>query len=247
MDHKSRTLQYYAHWLGQPDILLDTPSGVHVLQSNQRDQIQPGYPQAFSLYLWAEQDLVMVSYGKKAKDGIPALRSALGNAPALSQIEDALQKVYGKKPSHSVKFWFDQPKFTSNAATLTAADFDAYLAFFKENNPGCSDTSWVSEYFDEMVRDGLCCGIYQDGRLVSCTDAPLVPYLSAYVTEIGINTLPSHRGKGYAAQAAARCVQNILFSGKTPLWSCEAMNLASIKTAEKVGFRKLSDVFTISL
>ncbi len=246
MDHKSRTLQYYSHWLGQPDILLDTPSEVHFLQSNERDHIQPGYPQAFSLYLWVEANRVIVSYGKKAKDGIPALRLALGNAPALSQIEDALQKVYGKKPSHSVKFWLDGCRIPSpDAVTVTkAAD---YLTFFQSQNPCCKDLSWVSDYFDEMAAEDLCCGIYQDGRLVSCTDAPLVPYLADCVTEIGVNTLSAYRQKGYAAQAAARCVQNLLLSGKTPIWSCDAKNLASIKTAEKTGFQKLSDVFTISL
>ncbi len=241
------TLLYYSHWLGQTDILLDASSGVHFLQSDERDCIQPGYPQAFSLYLWAEQSRVIVSYGEKARDGIPALRAALGNAPTLAGISGALQRVYGQKPAHGVKFYLDQPKAASNAITLTAADLAAYLAFFKENNPGCNEIGWVSDYFDEMVKEGLCCGVMQGSKLVSCTDAPLMPYLADQVQEIGINTLPAYRGRGYATQAAAGMCQNILSGGKTPIWSAMAQNTTSIQVARKVGFTSLADVLTLTV
>ena len=122
-----------------------------------------------------------------------------------------------------------------------------YHDFFIKNNPECKNTEWLIEYFNEMVSKHLCCGIFVDGILVSCSDAPSIPYMQNDVEEIGINTLNEYKGKGYATDVCITCANEIVKNGKCPLWSTTINNIASQKLAEKVGFRKLADVISISL
>ena len=83
--------------------------------------------------------------------------------------------------------------------------------------------------------------------MVSCTDAPDMPYMEDKVQEIGINTLPQSRRKGYAADACKLCAEMIIQSGKCPIWSCDAGNTASTFLASKIGFDKLADILTLSV
>jgi predicted GNAT family acetyltransferase len=73
-----------------------------------------------------------------------------------------------------------------------------------------------------------------------------MPYMEDKVHEIGINTLPEYRGKGYAKAATFACIKACIEKGKCPIWSCGINNVASEKLAYSVGFRKLADVLTIS-
>ena len=44
-----------------------------------------------------------------------------------------------------------------------------------------------------MVGEKLCWGLFVEDRLVSCTDAPGMPYMQEDVQEIGVNTLGPYR------------------------------------------------------
>lgn len=121
------------------------------------------------------------------------------------------------------------------------------LQIFKTQNPGCRDDSWLFAYFHDMVSNQMCCGIFDDAIVVSCTDAPSMLYLKNQIQEIGIQTLPEYRNRGHAAECCIKCVENIIKVGKCPCWSADFNNAASITRAFAVGFKKLADVFTITL
>ena len=93
----------------------------------------------------------------------------------------------------------------------------------------------------------LCCGVFMDGLLVSCTDMPIMPYMQESIREIGINTLAAYRGRGCAKAACLQCIHEVLSRGKCPIWSAEAENTASLRLAESVGFVRLGDSYSISL
>lgn len=97
-----------------------------------------------------------------------------------------------------------------------------------------------------MVRDCMCVGVFADGGLVSCTDAPGMPYMAGEVQEIGINTLQEYRGRGYASVACSKCIQEILDHHKTPTWSTTISNTASRKLAEKIGFAEFAEAIYIT-
>ena len=63
----------------------------------------------------------------------------------------------------------------SGAKVLTQEDYREYEAFWRKCNPGCRDTEWLREYFDEMAQNHICICVYADDMLVSCTDAPDMP------------------------------------------------------------------------
>ncbi len=248
MDFKNITMQYYSHWLGYDNILLNVDSGITFIKSEERNKVQDGYSNQFDIYAWIENNKLIVSYGEKVAPKIPLLQNKIADCFSVDTVSQAISEIYGHPPSHSIKFVYTGMATQNQMArSLVEGDYEKYLEFFQKANPGCSDTDWVKEYFEEMTDSHICCGVFIDDCLVSCTDAPLMPYMDNKVQEIGINTISDFRGKGYAAQAAIVCAENIIKSGKCPQWSCSADNIASFRLAEKIGFTKLSDVLILTL
>ncbi|MDE0634963.1 MAG: GNAT family N-acetyltransferase [Candidatus Poribacteria bacterium] len=57
---------------------------------------------------------------------------------------------------------------------------------------------------------------------------------------ISVFTLEEWRGKGYATSAASLVAQQIQAMGKVPVWICGEENIASLRTAQKLGFVEIS-------
>jgi len=248
MDFKAITLDYYSHWIGDKKILLKESPKILFLQSDERNNIQNGYSKRFDLYVWIETDRIFVSYGEKAAPKIALLQNKIKNNFSLDMIKKSILKVYENTLSHNIKFVYaGNCSSCEMAHALVKTDYEAYLSFFKAVNPYCRNTDWVKDYFDEMIVMQLCCGVFDNGKLVSCTDAPMMAYMEREVQEIGIHTLEKFRNKGYAMHAAMLCAENIIRSGKYSQWSCAANNIASARLAEKIGFIKLSDAFTLTI
>ena len=247
MDYRNATLDYYSKWLGRDSILSSFSKGSDVFYSKERDAIQYGYSKLLSLWIWKDQKRLLISYGESAKKGIMHLKNV---TPEISseELKKQLKTIYGVEVSHGVKYLY-QPtmEIKSDAFLLSKAQYPEYLEFFMQIHPNCGNTNWLKEYFENMVDAGLCCGVMKQGILVSCTDAPGMPFLGERVQEIGINTIPAERGNGYAQNACALCVRQIIRSGKCPQWSTDIQNKASQKLAEKLGFRRFGEFFTLSL
>ena len=148
----------------------------------------------------------------------------------------------------NVKYVFSEIKPSDDMAmVLNEKDYMKYEEFFKKCNPSCRSIDWLEEYFIEMSQKNICVGVCDGEALVCCADAPVMPYMSNEVQEIGINTLTEYRGKGYATSVCRKCINEILKNGKVPQWSTSVNNIASQRLAEKVGFVKLADVITLTL
>ncbi len=76
-----------------------------------------------------------------------------------------------------------------------------------------------------------------DGEIVSL--AHTFAWSPLYV-DIGVTTHEEFRGQGYATTAAAIVAEEVRKRGRTPVWSCGAHNEASLRIAEKLGFRETS-------
>jgi GNAT superfamily N-acetyltransferase len=57
---------------------------------------------------------------------------------------------------------------------------------------------------------------------------------------ISIFTLEEWRGKGYATSAASLVAEELQAMGKVPVWGCGEENVASLRTAKKLGFVEVS-------
>lgn len=242
MDIRKITEAYYSCWLGSSENLFSASQAVTYLYSTERNKVQTGYGQQFDLWALITSDRLFLSYGDAAGTKIEELKAVLDGWCPAEEAARKIQRVYGSRPQHSVKYVFLQAQAEGAAARcLCPEDYPAYERFFRKNNPDCSNVSWLKEYFEEMIAENLCCGVFLDGELVSCTDSPSVPYMADIIREIGINTLAGERGKGYAKAACSLCVHEILKNGKCPVWSADAENTGSRVLAERSGFAPFAD------
>ncbi len=247
MNYNQITELYYTKWLGINKIL-SAVKGIEFIYSTERNASQYGYSKPFDIYCLYQTNRIIVSYGEKAKDKIVSLKDKIYFPVSADEFKATLKDVYGVVPYHNIKFIFNNlPPESKIARTLITDNYIAYLDFFRKTNPGCINTDWVRVYFDEMVANRLCVGVFAEDILVSCTDVPGMPYIQDEVQEIGINTLYDYRGKGYASAACILCAKHIIENGKCPQWSTGMNNIASEKLAYKVGFTRYADVLTVTL
>jgi RimJ/RimL family protein N-acetyltransferase len=85
--------------------------------------------------------------------------------------------------------------------------------------------------------------VVQNGRAVSlCATVRITPHAH----ECGIETLPDHRGRGLAGQAAAMWAVEVRKIGATPLYSTLWDNIASQRVAAKLGCRHFGSDFYVA-
>ncbi len=97
----------------------------------------------------------------------------------------------------------------------------------------------VSEFGSphDVLTEGCAAGAVVDGRLVSLVQTSA---LGERFADIGAVTGAAFRGRGYATSAGAIVCRWVRESGRTPVWSCGEDNLASLRVAEKLGFREVA-------
>ncbi|MBE6867629.1 MAG: GNAT family N-acetyltransferase [Ruminococcus albus] len=69
--------------------------------------------------------------------------------------------------------------------------------------------------------------------------------VSGREVDIGVETDPARRRKGLAFIAAAKTIEDILKSGRTPVWACHSENSGSAGLALKLGFCKTAECCVI--
>ncbi|MBR4867447.1 MAG: GNAT family N-acetyltransferase [Clostridia bacterium] len=251
MNFLSLTQAYYSAWIGRENVIADSPADIIFVESDERNKTQYGYSDPMDLWLLHTGDRTFVSCGEKVKGKIEPLRSALRPGMTAAEMVPVLADIFGKTPYHGVKYVYEgSQKAPTRAVVLTQKDVGLYLAFDNALYPSFGDETedqWAKEYFEDISAKGYCCGVIEDGILASCTDAPGMPYMSDTIQEIGINTLPDYRQKGYAADACLLAISQIIQSGKCPIWATGMENTPSQKLAESVGFRVFGETLTLTL
>ncbi len=98
---------------------------------------------------------------------------------------------------------------------------------------------WDSGYHEAMkplMGGGIGCAILHDNHIASWC---MGDYAAGNFVEIGIHTDETYRKQGLATLATAAMVETCLDSGADAVgWHCWSSNIASAKTAIKVGFRQ---------
>lgn len=113
---------------------------------------------------------------------------------------------------------------------LRGADTDA-LAGLSE------DIGWIAATLGGPARlasSALGWGAFVEGRLASVA----VPfYLGERYTDIGVVTEPAFRGRGLSTACAAGVIGDVRRAGRTPSWSTNPDNAASLAVARRLGYR----------
>ncbi len=90
-------------------------------------------------------------------------------------------------------------------------------------------------------RTSPCVGVVVDGRLVSVAHSSRQ---TADAYELGVDTLPDARRRGYATEAVARWTELVRQRGFKPIYSAFAWNEASRRLAQSVGYtRRIESVY----
>lgn len=247
MDYSRITDRYYADWLGVSSDAMHQ-DGIRVVKSDQRAVRQKGYPTRFDLYVYVQDERVIISYHDRAERRVDALRGSIRPGDRPERIVGIVGDAYGITPSRHIKFVFHHLAHSDTLVKeLTPADYPAYLRFFMMNNPEIKDVGWLHGYFQEAAKRRVSYGVMVDDLLVAATDAPHMPYMEDEVQEIGINTLSEHRGNGYARAACIAAADSLIRQGICPQWSTAAGNIASERLAYSVGFKRLAEVVAVGL
>ena len=247
-DYLSITKRYYAEWLDVDPAVLDT-RGVFAVPSPRREERQAGYPRAFELYCFVSGETTIVSYHRRFQARAGDLVQLFAHDGDLEETTADLEELLGVAPRHAYKYRFvrlPEGLGTARARQLARDDYADFLAFHTAQYPDAHQKSWLQAYFNEIADKGYVYGVYVDGRLVSATDVPDLPYMVNVVVEPGINTLPGYRRRGYARTVVGALLKQWLREGKVPLWSCDVANTGSQRLAEALGYAKLADVITVS-
>ncbi len=117
---------------------------------------------------------------------------------------------------------FEFPDAVEIPEGVVAVDDEAVL---QHHFPG-----WVAGEFEAGAAPGRA--IMEEGRAVS---ACFCSRRSPLAAEAGLDTAPSFRGRGHAARVASAWAVAIRATGRTPLYSTEWANTASLAVARKLG------------
>ena len=120
------------------------------------------------------------------------------------------------------------PKLDSNAArTIARSLTPQYRPLIEAFQAGSAE-----DYLRQEVHPLV--GVIRNGRLLSLAHSSR---RTAQACELGIDTLPEARQRGYALAATIVWTQMILQEGLVPLYSAEASNIPSLRLAHAAGYR----------
>ena len=251
MDYDKITTEYYAQWLGvSPGQMAG--QGVAFVFSEERDKRQAGYSKQFDLFAWMRGGLTIISYGSGMTGVIHRIKEKVSSQMTVSSFVSLLREEYGTEPRRGIKFVYAAQdragrQHAAGVRKLERTDFPLFYAFFTANNPGAKDTGWLKGYYEDIIGLGFVYGMVLDGKLISVTDLPSMPYMAGQVQEIGINTLKEYRGKGYAKAVCEACIGDLVNNGVCPMWSTGIDNAASEYLAYSLGFQMLAETVIVSL
>jgi RimJ/RimL family protein N-acetyltransferase len=244
--HYTQTKKYYASWLDVPLEHLDK-KGIFLIETEKRKIYPKGHPKNLEMYCVAFDDSIFISYSKELNEKVN-LRNCFDDIVDKNIAIDKLTALFGEQLKHRKAHYFTSlPENIdfSKVVVMKKENYEDYLQFFLKQNPKASPEGWLYEYFIKIVENKRCFGVYEEDILVCATGAPDIPFLEGIITEPGIDTLKDYRNKGYALAACAKYIEVALNKNETPIWTCWHSNIASIKLAEKLGYKWFCDLFTV--
>jgi GNAT superfamily N-acetyltransferase len=89
----------------------------------------------------------------------------------------------------------------------------------------------------QLLAEGTIACAVVSGQIVATA---LVTAYSDRYADIGVYTRKGYRGRGFATAATSLVAQTVQEGGRMPVWGAGAHNAASLRVAQKVGFREVS-------
>lgn len=187
---------------------------------------------------------------RRAMDDLPdtvSLVAQLDNADLVARAAPRLSRheaVIHALPADVTHGLFEmaQDSFTVAQGSFTVAQgFSPAIRLLEPDDAGLFD-DLPDALRDELriaVRSSPIAAAFADGRPVSFA-YPLWPTETLW--DMSIDTLESHRRRGYAAQAARALIVHMARDGRLPVWGAVEGNIASLRLAVKLGFQPVATI-----
>jgi len=249
----SKYKMYFEAWLGIPIEQMAKKTGVSISSHPSKRRKPKGWLVYIPVCALETDKAVFISC-------IPEWEEEIREALCDASVVDAVPKLreYAKRSGVLVD---DYHRFygleelgpqidLSDAVLLDTHHFNQYWAFCSKVYPAMytlitPDDQMVEDY-NEMVSQKLHYCVIKGGEIVSMTSSERVAHKPTGIVNLGINTLNEHRRNGYATTTCAAFIVNAINQGLTPTWVCEFDNHISQLLAEKLGFRWLGNMYSIS-
>lgn len=140
-----------------------------------------------------------------------------------------------------VNFAFDPTAFSASAARAARAPGPADGVARHVRPATAADFAWAgSTVPNRFWPDAAAFLSHGGGWVVEVAGTPAAIAFCSFRgdddVEIGIETLAEFRRRGLATVAAAAMIADLVERGLTPVWSCRADNVGSVRLAEALGF-----------
>ena len=157
---------------------------------------------------------------------------------------DCLIKSSEKKPNQGkhiielntrVNFKFNREKYREFKRDMITPENQIVKTGKKEFE--CMQGSVIPLNFWDNANDFIANGIgfsTYSGDELACT--AFAAYIMDNYLELGMETVPEFRGKGFAQFTCSKLINYCLENNYEPIWACRLENIGSYKLAQKLGF-----------
>jgi len=140
-----------------------------------------------------------------------------------------------------VNFKFNQEKYLS--ARPKALPHRTRIVRTDKNIYAEMTGSVIPSYFwdnaDDFVNNGMGFSLYDGDKLATTAYSA---FIHDNKLELGIETLPEFRGKGFARLTCAALIDYCLENHFEPVWACRLENTGSYLLAQKLGFEPYTEI-----
>jgi GNAT superfamily N-acetyltransferase len=212
------------------------PGDLGVTGSPRRLRPEKSYAFIHALYgLWLKQGQIAVSVPPAAYDAVRESLSLIPKpepSPELAQrltppIDSALIEA-GLSPTSRTS---ESLLFACNGALLRHRGLQA-IRLQDESLPPAAGLSLPVHCFP----DGIVYGLVIDACVVSVAYAHRTGLMASEVADLGVETAPAYRRRGYAGACVAAITAHIASQGGEALYGCSPQNTASAATARSAGY-----------
>jgi hypothetical protein len=123
---------------------------------------------------------------------------------------------------------------------MMSVNVKSYITLKKFMWPALDETCETVD-ISRNISDGIAYAVFRDGRMVSASSAPAIAHMQEKVEEVGVDTHRDYRNLGYGRSVLSHMTKAILDLDRVPIYRLSNKNLASLRIAESVGYRKLAD------
>ena len=218
------------------DLAALAPGELRVAGSPRRLRPEKSYGFIHALYgLWLEDGQTALSVPAGAHDAVSeSMRLLASPSPSLDLaqrlkpfIDRALTEA-GLSPTSRTS---ESLLFACNGAILRHRGPKA-IRLQDESLPPAAGLSLPVHLFP----DGIVYGVVIDACVVSVAYAHRTGLMESEVADLGVETAPAYRRRGYAGACVAAVTAHITSQGGEALYGCSPQNTASAATARSAGY-----------